>query len=175
MLSTPTSCLLQRDEASGTKVEKMEKTPSTVPVTGHLSFCPQDLLRLGVTWRPVQCGKPLRNRWSSSTLGSLFLSFLPPPHHPQGQTVHTGSAGFGGPTPITLLTWCHEATGRALGREGVLWGPKEREETQRQKSLEKGSPSTTTEPVPAADSPAKRQRRKTYTRICSYSTNEQQT
>lgn len=45
-----------------------------------------------------------------------------PPHHPQGQTVHTGSAGFGGPTPITLLTWCLEATGRVLGIEGVLWG-----------------------------------------------------
>lgn len=66
----------------------------------------------GDTWRPVQCGKPPKNRWSSSPLGSLFFSFLPPPHRPRGQTVHTESA-----TPIILLTWWHEATGRALGRE----------------------------------------------------------
>lgn len=32
---------LQRDEASGTKVEKMEKTPSTVPAARHLNFVPK--------------------------------------------------------------------------------------------------------------------------------------
>lgn len=60
--------------------------------------------------------------------------------HLLGQKVHTGCAGFG------VLTW-----GRALGKEGVLWGlrwEEEREEKQIQKSLEEASPSTTTEPAP---------------------------
>lgn len=45
MLSKPVSCSLPWDEASGTvvrtDVEKMEKTPSTVLVTGRLNFVPE--------------------------------------------------------------------------------------------------------------------------------------
>lgn len=66
--------------------------------------------------------------------------------------MHTGGAGFWGPTPITFLAWGCYAWERALGCEGVLWGlrwEEEWEEKQMQKSLEEVSPSNTTEPAPA--------------------------
>lgn len=52
------------------------------------------------------------------------IPLIPSPTTPSSGTdrSHWECGIRGGGTPIALLTWCHQATGRALGRGGVLWG-----------------------------------------------------